>query len=92
MQLESENVKLTHSVKSRPGNTALTLHFLPCVCAKHFIKCNCAALVTAYGIDDPEMDAPAMEEVIMKAPPCGLALNVGRASRKSAIWPFTFTA
>jgi hypothetical protein len=39
-------IKLTHSVKSKPGNTAFILHFFPCVFAKHLIKCNCAALVT----------------------------------------------
>lgn len=29
---------LTHSVKSRPGNTALTLIFGPCVVARHFMR------------------------------------------------------
>jgi len=42
-----------------------------------------------YGIDEPEREVPATEEVIMKAPPSGLALNVGRAARRSHICPLT---
>lgn len=34
----------------------------------------------------------AMEDVMMKTPPSGLALKVGKASLIRAIWPFTFTA
>lgn len=84
--------KLTHSVANHPGNTALTLTFGPCVLAKHLIKCNCAALVTLYGILLPASVRPAMLEVMMKTPPWGLELNVGAASRIRKAWAFTFTA
>lgn len=48
----------THSVSSRPGSTALTLIFGPCVTARHFMRCKPAAFVTLYGIELPPGFAP----------------------------------
>jgi len=64
----------------------------PWVLAKHLIKCNCAAFVTEYGIELPPTIRPAMLEVIMKTPPSGLALNVGRAACMRWVCAFTLTA
>lgn len=43
---QSSVQELTHSVNSRPGKTALTLTFGPCVEARHFMRWRPAALVT----------------------------------------------
>ncbi len=81
-----------HSVNSSPGNTALTLTFGPWVVAKHFIKCSCAALVTEYGILEPLGRIPAIDDVMMKAPPSVLALKVGKAAARRWVCARTFTA
>lgn len=81
-----------HSVKSRPGRTALTRTLGPCVPAKHFIKCSCAALVTLYGILEPFGRVPAIEDVMMNAPPSALALKVARAARMRCVCARTLTA
>jgi hypothetical protein len=81
-----------HSVKSNPGSTALTRTLGACVQAKHFIKCSCAAFVTLYGMLEPLGLMPAMEDVMMKAPPSVLASKVARAARMRCIWARTLTA
>lgn len=48
----------THSVNNSPGNTVLTLILGPCVVARHLTSWNCAALVTAYAIEEPFCDTP----------------------------------
>lgn len=81
-----------HSVSSSPGSTALTLIFGPCVVARHFMRCSCAALVTLYGMLLPLALIPAILELIMNTPPSALALNTGAASRNRYVCAFTLTA
>ncbi len=69
-----------HSVSSHPGSTALTRTFGPCVLAKHRINCNCAAFVTEYGMELPDVVRPAMLDVMMKTPPSVFLLKVSRAA------------
>ena len=119
---------LTHSVNSRPGNTALIRTLGPWVTARHFINCRPWKEFVNYRLNPighrhptgslcdrvrhraPTWDYPlyegylkkaqngdldkltAMEEVMRKAPPSGLALNVGKASRSKCRFPLTFTA
>jgi hypothetical protein len=88
----SNLMQLTHSVSRIPGSTALILILGPCVCARPFIRCSCAALVTLYGRLLPPGILPAMLELIMNTPPSGLALKVVRAARRMKNGALTFTA
>lgn len=51
-----------------------------------------AALDTEYAMVLPCVEAPAMEDVIRKTPPSGLALNVGAALRRRWRWDLVLMA
>jgi hypothetical protein len=74
-----------HSVKSKPGRTALTLTLGPCVAARQRMRCSCAAFVTLYGMLEPPGLMPAIELVTMKDPPSGFALKVANAARSRCV-------
>jgi hypothetical protein len=69
------------SVFTRPGQTAFTLIFGPCVSARHLLRCSPAALQTEYAILLPFVKSPPTEDWIKNTPPSGLALKCGRAAR-----------
>lgn len=45
---------------------------------------TCAALVTAYAIEEPPWEFAAIEPVVIKTPPSGFARNVGFAALSRA--------
>lgn len=70
-----------HGVSTSPGATALTRTAGPTVLAKSNVRWFSAALLTAYGIDEPAGRIPASELTFTTQPSpdarrCGIAATV----------------